>query len=592
MSAGIDLMSWIQVLGWSLLHFLWQGALIGVLYALTRMLVPREQANVRYAAGLLAMGALAACVPLTITVMSADIPAVALAATDAVALPKLTLAANVEAIQTVSVWNELLPWLVLAWMAGVVLMIGRAVRQWRALERVATQMAWRQAELEDLLASVARRFGPMAGVRILVSEHIDTPTLIGWFKPVILMPLAVVTGFPRQQLGLILAHELGHLRRYDHLVNLAQTVVETLLFYHPVVHWISREVRHEREICCDNLVLRLTRGEPREYARTLAALENVRQVTPQLAVAASGGMLLDRVRRILGASPAHNSAHRSSRGPWLAGIASLGLVLAIAAGSRISSEEELAIEVLQPELQMRHAEVPLRVEMATQDAALRPEFTRLSVAQASEPAEIAAPVISQREVTDISVPALVSTMDAPVLMVPALPTLDAPLAEVPAAPATPQDLAAADPGAAAQVKNDGKPAPRAVRIVTPNYPRGSENAAASKVAFDFSIDRKGKVRDIRAVSGDTEGSFASAARRALKQWRFDPQSVEGFAGATFRQDFEYSGASNAVAAIDEEECASQTGSHICRPIPEGNVSRLDRERESSAQMIVLAGNYR
>ena len=156
MSAGIDLMSWIQVLGWSLLHFLWQGALIGVLYALTRMLVPREQANVRYAAGLLAMGALATCVPLTITVMSADIPAVALAATDAVALPKLTLAANAEAIQTVSVWNELLPWLVLAWMAGVVLMIGRAVRQWRALERVATQLAWRQAELEDLLASVAR----------------------------------------------------------------------------------------------------------------------------------------------------------------------------------------------------------------------------------------------------------------------------------------------------------------------------------------------------------------------------------------------------------------------------------------------------
>lgn len=586
MSAGFDLMSWIQVLGWSLLHFLWQGALIGVLYALTRMLVPREQANLRYAAGLIAMGALAVCVPLTIVVMSADIPAVALATTDAIALPALTLASNVDATQSASLWSELLPWLVLSWMAGVVFMIGRAVRQWRALERVATHLAWRHVELEDLLAGVARRFGPMAAVRILVSGHIDTPTLIGWFKPVILMPLAVVTGFPRQQLGLILAHELGHLRRYDHLVNLAQTVVETLLFYHPVVHWISREVRHEREICCDNLVLRLTRGEPREYARTLAALENVRQVTPQLAVAASGGMLLDRVRRILGAYPAHKSAHRSRRGPWVAGIASLGLVIAIAAGSRISSEESLVVDVLQPALQMRQAEVPLRVEVARQDASLRPEFTRLSVAQVSEPA-----VLTERVLPDVPAPALASTMEAPEQMVPALPSLDEPFSGVPAAASESQDPAVADSIAAPQIKDDGKPAPRAVRIVTPNYPRGSENAAASKVAFDFTIDRKGKVRDIRAVSGDTEGSFASAARRALKQWRFDPQSVEGFAGTTFRQDFEYSGANDALATVDEEQCASYTGSHICRPIPEGNTSRLDRERASSAHMIVLAGNY-
>ncbi len=586
MSAGFDLMSWIQVLGWSLLHFLWQGALIGVLYALTRLLVLREQANLRYAAGLIAMGALAVCVPLTIVVMSADIPAVALATTDAIALPALTLASNVDATQSASLWSELLPWLVLSWMAGVVFMIGRAVRQWRALERVATHLAWRHVELEDLLAGVARRFGPMAAVRILVSGHIDTPTLIGWFKPVILMPLAVVTGFPRQQLGLILAHELGHLRRYDHLVNLAQTVVETLLFYHPVVHWISREVRHEREICCDNLVLRLTRGEPREYARTLVALENVRQVTPQLAVAASGGMLLDRVRRILGAYPAHKSAHRSRRGPWVAGIASLGLVIAIAAGSRISSEESLVVDVLQPALQMRQAEVLLRVEVARQDASLRPEFTRLSVAQVSEPA-----VLTERVLPDVPAPALASTMEAPEQMVPALPSLDEPLAEVPEAAKEPQDLAVADSIAVPQVKNDGKPAPRAVRIVTPNYPRGSEEAAATKLAFDFTIDRRGKVRDIRAVSGDTEGSFASAARRALKQWRVDPQSVEGFAGTTFRQDFEYSGASDALATVDEEQCASYTGSHICRPIPDGNISRLDRERESSAQMIILAGNY-
>ena len=192
-------------------------------------------------------------------------------------------------------------------MVGVSFMIWRAVHQWRSLERIATRLAYRRAEIEEILLRVAKRFGGMPGARVLVSGFIDTPTLIGWFKPVILLPAAVVAGFPREQLELILAHELGHLRRYDHLVNLGQAVIETLLFYHPVVHWISREVRHEREVCCDNLVLRLTDSEPREYARTLAALEEVRQLAPQLSVAASGGMLLDRVRRIV------SSKHRCSR---------------------------------------------------------------------------------------------------------------------------------------------------------------------------------------------------------------------------------------------------------------------------------------
>src|SRR5690606_4059756 len=151
-----------------------------------------------------------------------------------------------------------------------------------------------------MLQAVAQRFGEVGPVRVLISSRIDTPTLIGWLKPVILLPTAVAIGFPRHQLELILAHELAHLRRHDHLVNLAQVVVETVLFYHPVVHWISREVRHEREICCDQLVLRVTDEQPAEYARTLAALESMRQAPSQLALAATGGRLVDRVRRILG----------------------------------------------------------------------------------------------------------------------------------------------------------------------------------------------------------------------------------------------------------------------------------------------------
>src|SRR5690606_32608654 len=148
---------------------------------------------------------------------------------------------------------------------------------------------------DAMLAMLRQRFGIVRSIRVLVSRHIDTPTLIGWVKPVILLPASVALGFPREQIELILAHELGHLRRYDHLVNPAQAVVETLFFYHPVVHWISRDIRNERELCCDALVLRLANGEPREYARTLAALEELRQLPSALALAANGGELLERV---------------------------------------------------------------------------------------------------------------------------------------------------------------------------------------------------------------------------------------------------------------------------------------------------------
>ncbi|MBN8482284.1 MAG: M56 family metallopeptidase, partial [Xanthomonadales bacterium] len=307
--------AWVDLLGWSLVHLLWQGALVGVAFAAMRALVPREQAGQRYAIGLGALGVLAAAPVVTFCSLASSVETISLIAPPAVAGASTAVAAESVA-GSIESGVSVLPWLVAAWLCGVALMAARAFGQWRGLERIATQLAWRQADLDDMLARVAERFGGIARVRVLVSRHIDTPTLIGWMRPAILLPAAVALGFPRHQVELILAHELGHLRRYDHLVNLAQAVVETLLFYHPVVHWISREVRHEREVCCDQFVLRLTRGEPREYARTLAALEDLRQLPPQLALAASGGFLLDRVRRIL--APAQAPARAGgTRARWL-----------------------------------------------------------------------------------------------------------------------------------------------------------------------------------------------------------------------------------------------------------------------------------
>ncbi len=141
-------------------------------------------------------------------------------------------------------------------------------------------------------------------VALLESCRVDVPVVIGYFRPVILAPVAVLAGMPAGQVEAILLHELAHIRRRDYLVNLLQAVVESLLFYHPAVWWISSVVRAERENCCDDLVL-AARGNAAEYAAALTALEEARWAG-EPALAATGGNLMRRIHRILGRSePPH-----------------------------------------------------------------------------------------------------------------------------------------------------------------------------------------------------------------------------------------------------------------------------------------------
>ncbi len=131
------------------------------------------------------------------------------------------------------------------------------------------------------------------------SAVVKVPAVIGYFRPVVLIPLSVASGFPPEQLEALLAHELAHIRRHDYLVNLLQTAVETLCFYHPAVWWISSQIRCEREDCCDDVALSVCRNQT-EYARGLVALEELRGRVPATALAAVGGSLLSRIRRIAG----------------------------------------------------------------------------------------------------------------------------------------------------------------------------------------------------------------------------------------------------------------------------------------------------
>ncbi len=546
---------WVDILGWSLVHLLWQGALVGVAFAALRALVPKGQSGLRYAIGLGALGVLAIAPVATFFHLAASAQVVV--AGPAFGAPDIPVALAATRIDDLAGGGAaLLPWLVAAWLCGVVVMAARAFGQWHGLERIATRLAWREADIDVMLARVAERFGGLARASVLVSRHIDTPTLIGWVRPVILLPAAVALGFPRHQVELILAHELGHLRRYDHLVNLGQAVVETLLFYHPVVHWISREVRHEREVCCDQLVLRLTRGEPREYARTLAALEDLRQLPPQLAVAASGGFLLDRVRRIVAPVPARDGRGRAR---WLVALGVAGMVATVAAIVRRDTDVSFArmdpLPVAASTAPLVAGSLDIVLPAGSVDPvplALLPRMDAPPSITAGPQVSVGMPVASgPAEVMNAvgAIPATHRSIEPPALDV----------ADVEIDAAAPVALAVAPASAPRRA------APKLVRRVDPVYPDVNIVDSRGHVEFEFAIDDDGNVRDISIVSGDSRGAFAVAARRALRQWRFAANDLAARSGERFRQDFAFVGISQKAVASDDPICARDTGSHLCRP---------------------------
>jgi TonB family protein len=559
---------WIQALGWTLVHFLWQGVLVGVAFAAARALLPKANCRARYATGLAALAALTLWPLATLIALrpqfDADVSAIELG------VANVAQAGPAQASGLLAGLDQALPWLVLLWGAGVLAMAARTLHQWHELSQVARRWAHAQPELDALMQALTRRFGFVRRVRVLVSSRIDTPMLFGWIKPVVLLPAAVALGFPRHQIELILAHELGHLRRYDHLVNLAQALLETLLFYHPVVHWISREVRNERELCCDELVLQLTSGEPREYARTLASLEELRHVAGSLALAANGGELLERVRRIVGMPAPRLSVERRASGRWLLVAFALGTALLVV--QRIERATDHAFTAPRLAISWLGAldSARLMPSVAPMDSFHLP---RLRLAPVTIPAAPAAAQVAASTAKEKTAPeAVVSARSAfasPPAPVP-LPTMAAPPATTTAATAQqPTELASIP--VAQQAPAESSPVrqrkPVATHTVAPTFP-GFAHTESSRVEASFTIADDGSVRDIRFAQGG-DGAFERAAEKALRQWRFDPDTVPADEGIRYTQVFVF-----AKSRASGERCILATGSRICRDIGEGTLAKV------------------
>ena len=364
-------------LGWTLLHSLWEVLLVGATVALALSMLARKSANIRYWVACCGMASL--YIPLIPTFVSAptrptvtagvtvqtdgDVPVDDIEdlqivtnvelGTDAVvsvtssevqqvqSSAKLPAVIPINPTDSVSAW---LPWIVGAWLAVVGLLSLSHIGGWfyafrlRQLAKSPTSVA-----TVERFQELALRMGVRRTVQLLESVRIDVPIAFGWLKPVVLLPPSLLTGLSPAELDAVIAHELAHIRRYDYLVNLLQTFTETLLFFHPVVWILSRRIRTEREYCCDDEAIAICGGKV-DYARALATVEASR--TPQLAMSFLGkskNMTLDRVRRIMGASPSNSHS-------WMnGGLASLLLIASLIIALLLPSETEAdSQEVTEP----------------------------------------------------------------------------------------------------------------------------------------------------------------------------------------------------------------------------------------------------
>jgi len=343
--------AWIDLAGWTLVHFVWQGALVAAITAAVLRLMRPMAPQARYALACAALAAMVAAPVVTASLLAGDgksafggprptpvlggpafggtRPALVSGESPLGIRPTLSRTGDPASANpaTSSTIDAALTLFVVLWLSGVATLLLRlAGGCWRVRRIHRLSTAQHRSRWQASAERMAARMRLLRSIFVVDSLEVDTPTVVGWLRPVILLPVSAMAGLSTAQVDAILAHELAHIRRHDVLVNILQTIAETLLFYHPAVWWISGRIRTEREHCCDDVVVEVC-GDPVAYAAALTELAASNIGVAPLAMAATDGPLLARVRRVLSVPP--EAPARPSGVAWFIGLA---LAVVVAAG--------------------------------------------------------------------------------------------------------------------------------------------------------------------------------------------------------------------------------------------------------------------
>ena len=300
----------VSALGWTLLHAIWQGFAVAVLASAALFILRRRSSLLRYWVSVAALG-----LQLVASVFTFGWyyqPAVLTVATRLpVAALRQPVVQNALYKAVVLPWYQQVAWflqsnltnIVLFWGIGASVLLLRLLGNWLYVQQLKSEgIQLTEPRLQVVFKRLMNSLQINKTVHLLESARVTAPIVIGFFKPVVLLPVGLVTGLTNAQIEAVLAHELAHIKRHDYLINLLQSLVEIVYFFHPALWWVSARVRQERENCCDDCAVSVC-GNKLALAQALTFVAQY-QKTPALAMAINGGKmpLLHRIQRILGVS--------------------------------------------------------------------------------------------------------------------------------------------------------------------------------------------------------------------------------------------------------------------------------------------------
>ena len=311
MNTIIDIinMQWVANLGWSLLHTLWQGAIICFIAFATLRFIPTTKSSMRYSVSLIGMTTIVVLFVGTFIYLNVN-------SISTSTLNEQTILQPTTQVEEIIMPTELVKTLPVVftpvylfidahihkifsvWAIGVTLLFVRLIGAFWYIEKIKRNASFLSGPLLEHLNQLAYQFHIPRWIELAESKSITSPIIVGIIKPIILLPIGMISGLSMEQVESIFIHELIHIKRHDYLVNILQSIVEVVLFFNPFVMILSNQLRKDRENCCDDVVLEYTKN-PALYARTLAQLQEFAYKNNQLAISFAGNKnyVLTKIKR-------------------------------------------------------------------------------------------------------------------------------------------------------------------------------------------------------------------------------------------------------------------------------------------------------
>ncbi|SFD33139.1 M56 family metallopeptidase [Pseudoalteromonas denitrificans] len=549
-----------KTLSLTLLHFIWQGSVLAVFLAAFLKLISNKYSNLRYNVSLFVL--VLCLISPVLTFLIINEPQSISNASISHAAPLLSEPEIVSVLFNMQEFDikNLLPWLSVIWMLGVIYFsIGYCKELFSVYKLPKSHVSKPQRWLSELFLSLKEELSISQNVTLRVSKIVDVPMVIGWLKPVVLVPLNMITGLTEEQLRLLIAHELAHVKRHDYFVNLIQSLVEVFLFFHPGVKWISKQIRIDREYCCDDIAATHF-CEKISYAKALLHAEELRPRTiPLMAMAATGGHLRSRVSRVVGEhSCTPKYANRGMAG--LIGLAVVCLLFSthkvIGMSNTVTDEyletlKNKQLMLVKPEIKENLNDISVQIapdKSKEQQGAKKLTTVDIPIQKQqkvilNQSPSIENDVLEKKQVIvekhrETQKPSLLNKTELVLEVAPEQKKItvktknreNKPVEKIAELNSKIETLPLITNKIAVVDSNEYKPLvipPKALKMIKPDYSEVAQRKGyVGDVVISFNVNLDGKASDIEFM-GDTKSYLKKSVRKAMKKWRFTPGKVNG-----------------------------------------------------------------